>query len=298
MFTRIASLRESFLTARLLREEILAAPVPPQAARRLRDTFRVENASGRNAVVDAALRLGRMPGLVIVDRSHLEALAAAAGSAAPRSSPGVPFRGTAAPPPAHVPGLLGELLETVNAPAAIETWPAPARAIGLDFLLRLVQPFEAPGDVVAHGAEAMLLAADGFAADSMLLPEVGVGAEPGPERADPDAFLDARVHRLVDRLGESLGRLRDVAARSLLAAWAPTRPARLNRRQAAFVRRLAEDPPARPISFQDYVSVHAGRHVPSLRTLQRDWQTLRDRGLLRSAGDGWALGLGPVTFGG
>src|SRR5207247_1349306 len=74
------------------------------------------------------------------------------------------FHGKPAPPPQEIPDLFAELLETVNSPVALETWPAPARAFGLHFLLRLVQPLQAPAALLPHAAEAMLPAPAGLPA--------------------------------------------------------------------------------------------------------------------------------------
>ncbi len=228
----------------------------------------------------------------------LAEIAEASGSAERRTHPGVPFHGKAAPPPARVEELLAELLETVNSPTAMETWPAPVRAFGLHFLLRLVQPYQAPADVVGHAAETMVLAADGFVADHMLLVEADVGVSPGAAKPDPDAFVRARTHRLVERLGESRDRVRGAAARAVVAAWAERRDARLNPRQRRLVKWLADQDDASRVAFQDYVDLHAGRRAPSVRSLQRDFQSLRARGLLRADGDAFVLDARPVTFGG
>lgn len=299
MFGDLSDLRDSLLVARLLREEILAAAVAPEAAARLRGEFLAGNAAhGARRALDVALTRGRVRDFSVVDEEALEAVASAAGSSERRTHPGAPFHGKAAPPPARVDGLLAELLETVNSPVALESWSPPVRAFGLHFLLRLVQPFQAPADVVAHAAEAMVLAADGFSADHMLLVEPGVGASPGATKPDPDAFVRERTHRFVERLGESRDRVRDAAARSLVVAWADRRDAALNPRQRRLVKWLADKHGAPRVAFQDYVDLHAGRRAPSVRSLQRDFQSLRARGLLRVDGDGFVLDTRPVTFGG
>jgi hypothetical protein len=299
MFGDLSDLRDSLLVARLLREEMLAAAVAPEAAARLREEFLAENAlHGSRRAIGAAMSRGRARDFSVVDEDALTEIAAAAGSGERRAHAGAPFHGKAAPAPSRIPELLAELLETINSPVALETWSPPVRAFGLHFLLRLVQPFQAPADVVAHAAEAMLLAADGFVADHMLLVEPGVGAAPGATKPDPDAFVRERTHRFVERLGESRDRVRDAAARSLVVAWAERRDAGLNPRQRRLVKWLADKHGAPRIAFQDYVDLHAGRRAPSVRSLQRDFQSLRTRGLLRADGDGFVLDTRPVTFGG
>jgi len=298
MFQKLPDLRDSLLAARFLREEILGQAVLPEPAARLRVEFLRENSphGGRKAI-EAALVRARAP-VTVVGRDVLTELAAAAGSGEPRSHSGATFHGKAAPAPAEIEELFDELLETVNAPVAVESWPAPVRAFGLHFLLRLVQPFQAPPDVVAFAAEAMVLAADGFAADHVLLAEASVGAGQGSSRPDPDAFARERMNRFVERLGETRDRVRDAAARSLIASWTERREARLNPRQRRLLRWLAEREGAPRIVFQDYVDLHAGRRAPSVRSLQRDFQKLRERGLLRADGDAFLLDARPVTYGG
>jgi hypothetical protein len=299
MFDDLSDLRDSLLVARFLREEILAAAVAPKAAERLRQDFLAENAAhGSRRALDTAVALGRKAEFGVVSEEALTSIAAAAGAAAKRSHAGAPFHGKAAPAPSRVPELLAEMLETINSPVALETWSPPVRAFGLHFLLRLVQPFQAPAESVAHAAEAMVLAGNGFAADHMLLAEADVGSAPGATKPDPDAFARDRTHRFVERLGESRDRVRDAAARSLLAAWAQRREAKLNPRQRRLVMWLADRHGAPRIAFQDYVDLHAGRRAPSVRSLQRDFQSLRVRGLLRADGDGFVLDARPVTFGG
>lgn len=299
VFHHLSELRDSLLAARFLREEILGQAVAPEAASRLRARFLAANTPpGGGRAIEAALVAAQRPGFSLVGRDMLTALAAAAGSAELRTHPGAAFHGKPAPPPAGIPQLLGELIETVNAPVAVESWPAPVRAFGLHFLLRLVQPFQAPPELVAFAAEALVLGADGFSADHLLLAEPSVGAGPGAAKPDPDAFARERMHRFVERLGDSRDLVRDAAARSLLAAWAERKEARLNPRQRRLVKWLAEreGPPA--IVFQDYVDLHAGRRAPSVRSLQRDFQQLRERRLLRAEGDGFLLDTTPLAFGG
>jgi len=144
----------------------------------------------------------------------------------------------------------------------------------------------------------MLLAADGFTADHMLLAEADVGASAGVARPDPDAFVRDRMHRFVERLGESRDRVRDAAARSLVFAWVERREAHVNPRQRRLLKWLAQRDGDPRITFQDYVDLHAGRRAPSVRSLQRDFQQLRERGLLRVAGDGFLLDTRLLTFGG
>jgi len=298
MFGDLSDLRDSLLVARLLREEILAAAVAPDAAVRLRKEFLAENAAhASRGAVEKALALGRRRDFSTIERSALSEIAAAAGSGERRKHAGAPFQGKSAPTPSRIDELFDELLDTINSPLAIETWPPPVRAFGLHFLLRLVQPFQAPADVVGHAAELMVLAADGFVADHMPLAEVGVGASPDAGKPDPDAFARERMHRLVERVGEGRDRVRDAAARSLVAAWADRRDAGLNPRQRRLVKWLAEKDGAPRVAFQDYVDLHAGRRAPSLRSLQRDFQQLRARKLLRVEGDAFALDLRSMTFG-
>ena len=273
-------------------------PLPPEAATRLRAAFLRENvsAAARPAFEAATTRAGGAGN--IVSREVLVEIAAAAGGGGERSHGGVVFHGKPAPAPGGIPELLEELLETVNSPLALESWPAPVRAFGLHFLLRLVQPFEAPPEIVGPAAEAMLLAADGFAPDRMLLAEPDAGCVSPSGKPDPDAFSRERTHRLVERLGDSRDRVRDAAARWMMAAWATQRSARLNPRQSRLLRWLAEREDGGRIAFQDYVDLHAGRRAPSVRSLQRDFQRLRERGLLREESDGFALDTRPLTFGG
>lgn len=298
MFERLPDLREPLLTARLLREEILAQPLFPDVASRLRRTFLDGNAArpGR-AALEVALGHGRRAGFAVIERTSLTEIASAAGGGELRTHPGAAFHGKAAPPPSRVEELLEELLETVNAPTAMESWSAVVRAFAVHFLLRLVQPFQASSAAVACAAEAMVLASDGFAADHMLLPEADAGAGGSRARPDPDAFALERAHRLVERLGESRELVREAGARSVVAAWAEQRGARLNPRERRLVRWLAEKDGAPRIEFREYVALHAGRRAPSVRSLQRDFQRLRERGLLRADGDAFVLDQRPLAFG-
>ena len=298
MFERLPDLREPLLTARLLREEILSQPVLPDAAARLRETFLAENAarSGR-AALEVALEHGRRPGFAVIERESIVSVARAAGGGELRTHPGAAFHGKSAPVPSRVPELFDELLETVNSPTAMESWSAVVRAFAVHFLLRLVQPFQASAAAVACAAESMVLTADGFAADHMLLAEADTGVAGSHARPDPDAFALERAHRLVERLGRSRDLVRDAGARSMLAAWAERRGARLNPRERRLVRWLAEKDGAPRIEFREYVALHAGRRAPSVRSLQRDFQRLRERGLLRADGDAFVLDPRPLAFG-
>lgn len=299
MFKNLSDLRDALLAVRLIREEILGQPVLPESATRLREGFLRDNSPpGARRAVEAAIARGRRPGFGAVDAESLAALARELGSAEQRTHGGVPFHGKPAPSPSRIPELLEELLETVNSPTAIESWPAPVRAFGLHFLLRLVQPFQAPPDLVGYAAEAMLLAADGFAADHVLLAEPEVGAAVDTTKPDPDTFARERLDRLLERCGTARDRVRGAAARSLLAAWAGRRDARLNPRERRLVKWLAEKEGEPRVTFQDHVDLHAGRRAPSVRSLQRDFQRLRARGLLRPDGDGFLLDTRPVVFGG
>lgn len=298
MFTRLAELRDALFAARFLREEVHDMPLAPDTGARLREAILADNAAAApRAALLRAVELGRTADWALVTEEALDALAEASGARGFRTHAGSAFEGKAAPSPSRIPALLGELLETVNSPLAMESWPAPVRAFALHFLLRLVQPFQAPAAAVAQAAEAMVLAADGFAADLVLLPEADAGVSPAATRPDPDAFAAARLDRLVERLGATRDRVRDAAARALLAAWALRREARLSARERSLVRWLAEkDGPPR-IAFQEYVDLHAGRRAPSLRSLQRDFQRLRERGVLRADGEGHALDLRFVAYG-
>lgn len=297
MFQRLDELRDSLFAARMLREEILGQAVAPDAAARLRTAFLRENsAPGAGAALAVAIARGRTANLV-VGKDVLTEIAAVVGSGDARTHAGATFHGKPAPAPSQVPGLFDELLETVNSPVAVESWPAPVRAFGLHFLLRLVQPFQGQPDVLGHAAEALVLCADGFAADHVLLAEREVGAAPHATKPDPDAFARERMHRFVERLGETRDRVCDAASRSMLAAWVERREARVNPRQRRLLRWLAERDGTPHIAFQDYVDLHAGRRAPSVRTLQRDFQQLRSRRLLRTVGDEFVLDFSPITFG-
>jgi len=139
---------------------------------------------------------------------------------------------------------------------------------------------------LAATAEAALLAADGFHADRMLLPEADTGVTTGARRPDVEAFARARLHRLVERLGESETRVRAESARGVLLGWVEERAARLNARQERLLFYLAEGGGERRLVFQDYVRLHAGRRAPSLRSMQRDWQELREGGWISEGPDG------------
>jgi hypothetical protein len=281
MLEDLSDLRESLFAVRLLREQALVQPLRPDAAARLRREFLSANARG---VVEQAVReataIGRTPGFGRIDEALLRRLAAAAGGSSPRTGPGVPFQGRTAPPAARIPGLLAELLETLQSPVAVETWPAPVRAFAAHFLVRLVQPFEAPAAALGFAVEAAILAADGLAADRVLLAEPEVGADVPSSRPDPDQFVRARVHRLVERLSETHERLRVETACAALLGWADDRSSGLNVRERRLLRWIAEGAGTRSMEFRDYVRLHAGRRAPSLRSLQRDWKHLRDAGLL------------------
>ncbi|MCE9636808.1 MAG: hypothetical protein K8T90_13980 [Planctomycetes bacterium] len=314
MLADLTELRESVFAVRLLREEILATPLRPDAAARLRRVIVARNGDRLPAgTVAAALSAARATGGgvagVHVDGAWLRTLAEACGGGAVRSGPGVPFHGRAAPPASRVPDLLAEMIETLNSPVAFETWPAPVRAFAAHFLVRLVQPFDAPPAALGFAVEVAVLAADGFSADRVLLPEPSAGEEVAASRPDPDEFVRARLDRLVERLAETQDLLRTEAARAVLASWADDRRAqgtahRLNERQRRLVRWFAEQPAGdgdvapRSLAFRDYVRLHSGRRAPSLRSLQRDWKGLRERGLLAERGgnlvlDPEALSRGP-----
>jgi len=314
MFEHLSALREPLFAARLLREEVLLAPLAPDAAERFRAWCRARN--GRSPASGPALALAvemaRDDGLTTVRREHLSRLAEACGGGAGgggalRSGPGDAFQGTPAPPGAGpgraalggegLAGLLEELLETVNSPLAVEVWPPPARAFALHFLLRLVQPFAAPAEAVAHAAEALLLAADGFEGDRVLLPPPVAGGDERARRPDPDAFASARAHRLVEALAETREVQRERTARQVLLGWLDRREAGLGTRQERLLRWLAEGERGRALRFDDYVGLHAGRRAPSLRSLQRDWKGLRDQGfLVVHEGDRFALSTAPLRY--
>src|SRR5215831_15465525 len=130
MFDDLSDLRDSLLVARLLREEILAAPALPEASARLREEFLAANSSthGSRRAVEAATSRGRARDFSLVDEDALTELAAAAGSGERRTHAGAPFHGKAAPAPSRIPELTAELIETINSPVAIETWSPPVRA--------------------------------------------------------------------------------------------------------------------------------------------------------------------------
>lgn len=280
MLDDLSDLRETLFAIRLLREQIAATPVLPGASDRLRRAVRAVNSRPplTSAALAAALREGA--GAVgRVDEAFLLRLAPAPGGGR-RKSPGAAFQGRAAPLPARLGELVPEMLDTLNAPVAVETWPPVVRAMAAHFLVRIVQPCD--GSSAAHGSavEAAFLAADGIPGDRFLLPEPDHGADVSPARPDPDQFVRARVHRLVERLGDTSDLVRDAVARSELLGWADEREAKLNARQRRLVRWLADGDAERSISFREYVRLHAGRRAPSLRSLQRDWKSLRERGFL------------------
>ena len=282
MLADLSDLRETLFAIRLVREHVLAMPVRPEARQRVASRVLKANAAPPSSrdLVRAALAVGVASGLGRVDADVLERLAGAAGGAARRTGPGVPFQGRAAPAPNRIDALLAEMLETLNAPVAAETWPPVVRAFAAHFLVRIVQPFEAPAGALGAALEASLLAADGIAADRFLLPEADVGADASPGRPDPDLFVRARMHRLVDRMAETQDLVRAETARAVLLGWADDRAAKLNVRQRRLLRWLAEGDADRSLEFRDYVRLHAGRRAPSLRSLQRDWKGLREGGVV------------------
>jgi hypothetical protein len=286
MLDDLSDLRETLFAIRLLREQALDVPLRPDAAKRLRHDLLEANAGKLGtAGVRAAIEAGRRPGFGRIDATLLASLAAACGDDRPRTGSGVPFQGRAAPAPARTSDLVAEMFETLNSPVAAETWPAPVRATAAHFLVRLVQPYEAPAAALGFAIEVAVLAADGLAADRVLVAEPEVGADTASARPDPDAFVRARLHRLVERLSETHDRLRLETARAVLLSWADERGTRLNVRQRRLLRWLAEGAGERTMEFRDYVRLHAGRRAPSLRSLQRDWKNLRDSGLVGEQGD-------------
>ena len=292
MLSDMSDLRETLFAARLLREQILAAPLRPDAARRVRTAVLRANMSDEGQGVAEALVISResVTGSAVgaavgrVNEALLVRLAAACGGARRRTGPGLPFEGRAAPPAARLDALVAELIDTLNAPIAVETWPPIAHAFAAHFLVRLVQPFEGSAPALGFALEAALLAADGLCADRVLLPEPGIGSAAPASRPDPDAFVRARTHRLVERLAETDDLLRAETARAVLLGWSDDRASHLNARQRRLVRWLAEGGPERSIEFREYVRLHGGRRAPSLRSLQRDWKGLRESGLLGESG--------------
>jgi hypothetical protein len=295
MFTTIEPLREPLLAARLVREEILALPVRPDLRTGVEACIAARAGEAWEAL-RAGARLGSEPAFAEVSRDMLAAVADAAGGGGMRSGPGDAFHGQAAPTPARVPALLDEVLETVNSPKALEGWSPVLRAFALHFLLRLVQPFEADPATVGWGAEALVLASDGF--DARLLPlgspdEIG---SPSSGHPDPDAFAAARAHALVEALGHGRDAVREAAARGVIAGWASERAAGLNARQRSVVDWLLE--PGRSLDFAEYSGLHRGRRAPSLRSLQRDWQGLREGGWIADAPGGrFRLAAGALDWG-
>ena len=163
MIGDLSDLRESLLAARLLREQIAVAPVRPDDRAALAAWVWRENAAAWGGSPCPSVVL--CPGAAKVARPELARLASlldgGSANAVPRRGPGDAFQGRAAPAPSAVSGLLGELLDTVNAPVAIESWAPPVRAFVLHFLIRLVQPLTCASRL-GPLAEAWLLAADGF----------------------------------------------------------------------------------------------------------------------------------------
>ncbi len=284
----LAQSSEALLAARLLREEILLFPVSPGARAGLVAGVVAENAAraatgsgdvaGAKAALSAARSIAQTWDGLVVTAEQLQQLAAAAGGGGWRMAVGQPFEGRASPPAAGLGALVEDLLERVNSPVSVEAWPPPARAFALGYLLRLVQPFAAPPAVVAFAAESLLLAADGFVCDRMLLPPPpGRGVQ--RPRPDPDAYVEERLDALPASLGDTLDRLRSDSARELLLGWAQSRDSGLNARQLRAMRHLAAEA-GRTLTFADYLTMSAGPRGPSLRSLQRDWRDLRERGLL------------------
>ena len=107
--------------------------------------------------------------------------------------------------------------------------------------------------------------------------------------------------RVVDAVGDNLlaefPSVVDATACAVMRAWAGSRESGLNPRQQRFLEYLADGGGGRDLSFRDYVRLHAGRRAPSLRTLQRDWQLLRERGLVTEAPGGTLLRLESLAFG-
>ncbi len=302
MLQNPAALRDSLRVARLVREELLAAPLRPPDAAALRRAVTAANAVP--PVTEAALRCAASAAAADdapgdVTRRHLDTLAAACGDARLRAGPGEPFHGQAAPPPARVGVLLDEILETVNAPRVAEAWDPVARAFVLHFLLRLVQPFAAPPAAVGAAAEALLLAAEGFAPDLVRLPPPGVvgeGREGREGRPDPDAFALARLDALVEGLAQTRERVREWESRAVLLGWVEERDSGWNPRQRRLLLWLAT--PGRSLSFPEYAALHAGRRAPSLRSLQRDWKSLREAGFLEPVdAERWRLSCRPLEYG-
>lgn len=313
MLGDLSDLHETLFAMRLLREEILDAPVTRADGAGLSE--RILSANGRQVptgstptagsgpgrgsgegVVGVAIGLARDLEGPAVAAETLSALAAACGDAAPRRGPGLPVHGTPAPSAARSPALFAELLETINGPVAVEVWPPPVRAFALHFLLRLVQPFSAPPGAVAFLAEALLLAADGFAPDRMLLAAAPNGVGGTRALPDPAGFVRARAHAFVEALGRTRDLVRGATARGIALASLDHRSERLNPRQRRIVEFLAEAE-ERSLPFRAYVRWNAGRRAPSLRTLQRDWQQLREGGWIDDGESGAVLRTDRFAFG-
>jgi hypothetical protein len=288
-----------------LREEILDAPVTPRQRAALAADMVAANADGDAEGLEREVADGLSDPGAPLTRPGLEALAARAGASGLRRRRGVPFLGADAPAPNVVPELLDELVETIDSARAAETWAPVVRAYAAGFLLRLVQPFEGDAERVAFRVEVRLLAADGMRADRMLLRSPSPDAAPrsaapaatsASPRPDPDAELRVRVDGLVEALGETRRRVRESTARAVLLSFVDRRDAQLNDRQRRLLRHLADEGGADRLTFQQYVRLHAGRRAPSLRSLQRDWQGLRDRSLIGTGDGDVGLGLDALAF--
>jgi hypothetical protein len=297
VFTNLDDLREPLLAARLLREEILATPIPParrSALDRAYPAAATDSGASCQALV-AAARLGGAIDFIEVSRGALDELAAAVGSGAPRTGVGEPFHGQSAPAATAAPALFEELLETVNSPRSLEGWSPVLRAFALHFLLRLVQPFEGPPGAIGQAAEALVLASDGLDARRMRL---SGPADPGRhiQRPDPNAFALERAHALVDALGRTRDELRHEVSAALLRQWATDRASGLNLRQRAALLWLEEA--GRTMDFRDYITLSAGRGGAGLRSLQRDWRALRALGWVVERTDGrFELATTPLEWG-
>ena len=91
--------------------------------------------------------------------------------------------------------------------------------------------------------------------------------------------------------------VRDAAARGVLLGWSAERAAGLTARQRSLVEWLL--PAGRSLDFAEYQGLHGGRAGPSLRSLQRDWQGLREGGWIVATNDGrWRLATDLVDWGG
>ncbi len=272
-------------------------PVPParRAEQRAQFPRRGRLPATASTALSRAAQIGSSEGFAAVRREALEEIAVLASRRALRDGPGEAFHGQPAPPPADVPALFQEILATINAPRAHETWSPVLRAFALHFVLRLVQPFAGSSAALAHAAEAMVLASDGFDARCMW---IGPAADAGRarERPDPDAFALERANALVQALGETRDALRDESARALLRQWAEHHESGLNERQRAALRRL--DAPGARLAFRDYVTLNSARRGAGLRSLQRDWRALREEGwIVAVEDDAFALSTAPLEWG-